>query len=198
MTSTRTRALASLPVAVVAVFAGIVSYSHIYALAVRTGQSGTAARLLPLSVDLLIVAGSVILLADAGRSRLGWLGVGPGVAATLFANVESGIGHGWLAATVAVWPAIAFSLASFMLERWLHGQARPAAASGGHCPHTPASSADEAVVQAFLHGRDCDGKAPSQRQLAAAFSVSRAKVAELVGSVNGQHSPDVRETIPDE
>ena len=124
MTSARTRALASLPVVVVAVFAGIVSYSHIYALAVRTGQSGTAARLLPLSVDLLIVAGSVILLADSGRSRLGWLGVGPGVAATLFANIESGLGHGWLAAMVAAWPAIAFSLASFMLERWLHGQQR--------------------------------------------------------------------------
>ena len=51
------RTLAALPVAAVAVFAGIVSYSHIYALAVRTGQAGTAARLLPLSVDLLIVAG---------------------------------------------------------------------------------------------------------------------------------------------
>jgi len=66
--------MAALPVAAVAVFAGIVSYSHIYALAVRTGQAGTAARLLPLSVDLLIVAGSVILLADSDRSRLGWLG----------------------------------------------------------------------------------------------------------------------------
>jgi hypothetical protein len=198
MTSTRTRVLASLPVAVVAAFAGIVSYSHIYALAVRTGQAQTAARLLPLSVDLLIVAGSVILLADSGRSRLGWLGTAPGVTATLFANVESGLGHGWLAAMVAAWPAIAFSLASFMLERWLHGQQRPAAASGSQCPHTPASSADEAVIRAFLHGRDCTGQPPSQRQLSAAFGVSRAKVAALVGSLNGQHPQDPGETAPEQ
>ena len=195
MTSARTRALASLPVVVVAVFAGIVSYSHIYALAVRTGQSGTAARLLPLSVDLLIVAGSVILLADSGRSRLGWLGVGPGVAATLFANIESGLGHGWLAAMVAAWPA----------HRVLAGQlhagalaARTAAASRSQCPHTPASSADEAVIRAFPHGRDCAGHPPSQRQLSAAFGVSRSKVAALVGSLNGQQPQDAGETAPDE
>ena len=48
----------------------------------------------------------------------------PGVAATLFANVCSGLPHGHLAATVAAWPAIAFSVASFMLERWLKSQAR--------------------------------------------------------------------------
>jgi hypothetical protein len=113
------------------------------------------------------------------------------VAATLFANVESGLGHGWLAAMVAAWLAIAFSLASFMLERWLHGQQRPAAANGSQCPHTPASSADEAVIRAFLHGRDCAGQPPSQRQLSAAFGVSRAKVAALVGSLNGQQPPEV-------
>jgi hypothetical protein len=47
----------------VAAFVDIVSYPHIYALAVRAGRAGTATRLL--SVDLLIVAGSGILLADS-------------------------------------------------------------------------------------------------------------------------------------
>jgi len=45
-------------------------------------------------------------------------------------------------------------------------------------------TADEAVVNAYLHGRDCHG-APSQRQLAAQGGVSRAKVANLVTSLNG-------------
>jgi hypothetical protein len=36
----------------------------------------------------------------------------------------------------------------------------------------------------------CDGDIPSQRQLATQFGVSRAKVAALVGSLNGTHDPD--------
>ncbi len=111
--------LAALPVAVVAVIAGVVSYSHIAALGLRTGQSPVDAHLLPLAVDGLIVAGSVILLAG---SPLGWLGVALGVAGTLYANVMSGLPRGPLAATIAAWPAIAFTVASFMLERWLRSQ----------------------------------------------------------------------------
>ena len=111
--------LAALPTAAVAVIAGVVSYTHVYALAVRTQQGPVASHLLPLSLDGLIVAGSAILLAG---SWLGWLGVVPGVLGTLFANVVSMLPHGHLAATVASWPAIAFTVASFMLERWLKGQ----------------------------------------------------------------------------
>jgi hypothetical protein len=111
--------LAALPVALVALVAGTVSYSHIVNLGLRTGQSPADAHLLPLAVDGLIVGGSVILAAG---SWLGWLGVIPGVGATLFANLESGLPHGQLAAIVATWPAIAFTVASFMLERWLRSQ----------------------------------------------------------------------------
>ena len=112
----RVTAAAAVPAGIVAVIAGLVSYSHITALGFRTGQSTGDAHLLPFAVDGLIIAGSVILLAG---SRLGWLGVIPGVVATVFANVESGLPHGPLAATVASWPALAFSLAAFILERWL-------------------------------------------------------------------------------
>lgn len=111
--------LAVFPVALVALAAGTVSFSHIVSLGLRTGQSPVDAHLLPLAVDGLIVAGSVILLAG---SWLGWLGVVPGVLATLFANLESGLPHGELAAVVATWPAVAFTLASAMLERWLRSQ----------------------------------------------------------------------------
>jgi hypothetical protein len=46
-------------------------------------------------------------------------------------------------------------------------------------------AADDAVVSAYLHGRDCNGEAPSQRQLAAQFGISRARAAALVGPLNG-------------
>lgn len=119
MTWTRSVLAAAVPVAAVAVIAGVVSYSHIEALGLATGQTVTDARLLPLAVDGLIVAGSVILLAG---SWLGWIGVVLGVSGTVYANVMSGLPRGPLAATVAAWPALAFTVASFMLERWLAGQ----------------------------------------------------------------------------
>jgi hypothetical protein len=120
VTWTRSALAAALPVAAVAVIAGVVSFSHIEALGLATGQSITDARLLPLAVDGLIVAGSVILLAG---SWLGWIGVVLGVGGTVYANVMSGLPRGPLAATVAAWPALAFTVASFMLERWLAAQA---------------------------------------------------------------------------
>jgi predicted XRE-type DNA-binding protein len=52
-----------------------------------------------------------------------------------------------------------------------------------------AATAEEAVVQAFLHARDCTEESLSQRHLATAFGLSRPKVADLVSpllaEVNG-------------
>ena len=185
MTWNRTAILAALPVAAVAVIAGVVSYSHIEALGLMTGQSLADARLLPLAVDGLIVAGSVILLAG---SWLGWIGVALGVAGTLYANVMSGLPRGPLAATVAAWPALAFTVASFMLERWLAAQADHGGQDAAACGHDLTGPAEEVVVNAYLHGRDCLGQPPSQRSLAATYGLHRTKVAALVGHLNG-HAP---------
>ena len=59
------RAATAAVVAAVAAFAAVVSYSHIYDLAREHGQAGTAARLLPLSVDGLILAASLVMLHAA-------------------------------------------------------------------------------------------------------------------------------------
>ena len=138
VTWTRRATAAALPVAAVAVIAGIVSYSHIEHLALAEHQPLPLARLFPFAVDGLIAAGSVVVL---GGEQLGWLAVVPGVAATLFANIESGIGYGPLAATVAAWPAVAFSVASFVLERWikrLAGQPPAPAPASTAVPAAPA------------------------------------------------------------
>jgi hypothetical protein len=85
-------------VCAVAAFAAVVSYSHIYGLGRAHGQDGTAARLLPLSVDGLILAASLVLLHEARNGRdaprlarlMLWLGIG----ATIGANIAFGAGYG--------------------------------------------------------------------------------------------------------
>ena len=99
-------------VCAVAAFAAVVSYSHIYGLGRAHGQDGTAARLLPLSVDGLILAASLVLLHEARNGRdaprlarlILWLGIG----ATIGANIAYGAGYGLLGALVSAWPAVAF------------------------------------------------------------------------------------------
>lgn len=192
------RLTAGLALGVVASVTGVISYTHVYDLTVSLHQSATVARLMPFGVDGLIVVGSVVLLQSApGQAWLGWFGVVPGVAASLFANVESGLRWGPLAAGWAGVPAASFALATFLLERWLKAQASRGGQGGietscahrvgigesrsaSRCPHGVAVTAEDAVVQAFLHARDCAESPLSQRQLAVAFGLSRPKVAELV------------------
>jgi hypothetical protein len=106
------RVLAAIVVLAVAAFAAIVSYSHIFELGRHHGQDGTAARLLPLSVDGLIAAASLVMLHAARRKlpvpQLARWMLALGVGATVAANVEYGMPFGWLAAVVSAWPAVAF------------------------------------------------------------------------------------------
>jgi hypothetical protein len=96
----------------VAAFAAVVSYSHIYGLGRAHGQDGTAARLLPQSVDGLILAASLVLLHEARNDRdvprparlILWLGI----SATIGANIACGAGYGLLGALISAWPAVAF------------------------------------------------------------------------------------------
>ena len=180
MTWTRITILAALPVAAVAVIAGVVSYSHIEALGLATGQSITDARLLPLAVDGLIVAGSVILLAGCW---LGWIGVAIGVAGTLYANVMSGLPRGPLAATVAAWPALAFTVASFMLERWLKSQVSTAPAA---VPGVPAELNGHAHAAAELFAADLEaGRVPGIRTIRAGLHVGQDKASEVQAYLRG-------------
>jgi len=99
-------------VCAVAAVAAVVSYSHIYGLGRAHGQDGTAARLLPLSVDGLILAASLVLLHEARNDRdaprlarlMLWLGIG----ATIGANIAFGAGYGLSGALISAWPAVAF------------------------------------------------------------------------------------------
>lgn len=140
---------AGLALATVAAVTGRISYTHIYSLTLALHQPHMVAVLMPFGVDGLMVVGSVILL-DATEVDwwLGWLGVGPGAAVSLFANVESGIKYGWLAAAWAGVPAVAFALSTFMLERWLKAQAAKPAAALAEVPASEPASAPSAELDA--------------------------------------------------
>jgi hypothetical protein len=113
------RFVAGLAVLAVAVIAGIVSYSHIDALALAHGYSPDTARLLPLSVDGLIVASSLVLVTEARALRpaplLARAGLWIAITATLSANVLHGVAYGPVGALTNAWPGVAFILASEIL-----------------------------------------------------------------------------------
>ena len=101
----------------VAAIAAIVSYSHIYDLGRAHGGTGVPARLLPLSVDMLILVGELMLLHEADtkgrRFVLGWVLVWSGILATLAANVAFGAQFGAAGAVIWGWPAYSFVLAAW-------------------------------------------------------------------------------------
>jgi Protein of unknown function (DUF2637) len=115
------RILTGIAVLAVAVVAGIVSFTHIETLALGHGYTLGTARLLPVSVDGLIVASSLACLTEARSrgeaSRLSRAGLALGIVATLAANVAAGAQFGIVGAVVNAWPAIAFIVASEILLR---------------------------------------------------------------------------------
>ena len=85
-------------------------------------------RLVPLTVDGLIYASSMVMLDSARRevpvpALARWL-LGLGIAATLAANVAHGLGHGPIGAAVAAWPAVAL-VGSYELCMTIIRGARP-------------------------------------------------------------------------
>ena len=153
----------------VATIAAITSYSHIYDLGRHHGGTGTAARLLPLSVDMLILVGELMLLheADAKGRRfvLGWVLVWSGILATLAANVAYGAQYGVLGALIWGWPAYSFILAAGGMV---------AVVKRGADGDTPATAGDSGATAAT-------GSAKVRDILQASPALSKADVAELAG-----------------
>ena len=101
------------------------SYEHAYDLVRAHGETGWTARLVPLTVDGLIYASSMVMLDSARRQMpvpalARWL-LGLGIAPTLAANVAHGLGHGLAGAAVAAWPAVALVGSYELLMIVIHG-----------------------------------------------------------------------------
>jgi hypothetical protein len=127
--------------------AAVVSYGHMHMLTVVHGESAWTAALIPLSVDGMIVASSMTLLADsrAGRSGgvLPWALLAAGSAASLAANVAAAEPTAY-GRVIAAWPSFALIGAYELLMRQIRSQATTAdhaavrAATAGSDPTPPA------------------------------------------------------------
>lgn len=187
------RLLAGVSLALLAAITGIVSYLHALTVVHLTGSTGLVAYLIPFVADLMIITASLALL-DAIQHRapkppLAMASLVVGIGSTLAMNIVAGLHISTGGALVAALPPVAFVLSLETLlgiVRRARGPVTAAApADDDTCPHTVASTAEEAAVQAYHHTRDCLLEPVSQRQFAAAFGVSRTRMADLVGSLNG-------------
>lgn len=159
--------------ATVAAVTGFISYTHICALTLGLHQSWKTAHLMPLAVDGQIVIGGAVLAAS-GRGRWwGLVGVVPGLAESLFANWESGISHGLLAASWATVAAQSFAVSSFLFERWLKSRVSTRGQAG---------EAGEVTTEAALQLLLSSG---SQRAVAAVLGVERTHVQRWARQLDG-------------
>ena len=172
----------ALAVVGVAAVAAVVSYEHASDLVREHGESGWTGRLIPLTVDGLIYASSMVMLDSARRDArvpalARWL-LGVGIAATLAANVNHGLGHGIIGAVVAAWPAVALVGSYELLMMIIRGMQAPTAAPR---PHDGAAAADPLGEQAavvFAAELAAD-RIPSVRAIRAALHVGQPRAQRL-------------------
>lgn len=194
----RIRLMAGLSLAALAGITGVISYLHALSVVHMTGSAGPVAYLLPTVADLMIVTASMALLDAArnggGKPPLAVLSLVVGIGSTVAMNVVAGLMHGTGGALVASLPPVALVLSLETLMGIVRrargfGLSSRDGATGGACGHGVATTAEEGVVLAYLHGRDCLQNAPSQRHLSTAFGVARPKVASLVGPLVAESAP---------
>ncbi|MBB4930579.1 hypothetical protein F4561_001399 [Lipingzhangella halophila] len=107
-------------VLLLAAIAAVVSYAHMFELALRHGEPAWRAGLFPLSVDGMIVTASMALLSDARQGRRGgalpWTLLVVGSAASLAANVAVAAPTVW-SRVIHAWPSFALMGAYELLMR---------------------------------------------------------------------------------
>jgi hypothetical protein len=164
----------------VAAIAAMASYEHAYDLVRMHGESGWTARLVPLTVDGLIYASSMVMLDSARRrtpvpALARWL-LGLGVAATLAANVAHGLGQGPIGAAVAAWPAVALVGSYELLMMVIRGSR--AASNGTPDSGKTADPLQEQAAEVFAEHLAAD-RVPSIRAIRAQFHVGQPRAQRL-------------------
>jgi hypothetical protein len=164
----------------VAAVAAVASYEHAYALVRAHGEAGWTGRLVPLTVDGLIYASSMVMLDSARRNGpvpalARWLLV-LGIAATLAANVAHGLGHGLIGAAVAAWPAVALVGSYELLMMVIRSsQAAPRSAPGSTGVPDPLQ---EEAAEVFADQLAAD-RVPSVRAIRTQLHVGQPRAQRL-------------------
>lgn len=146
------RASTTAVVVILAGVAAVVSYRHAYEVVSAHGEMGLTAYLVPLTVDGLVFASSMVLLdcarRGAARPKLAYFTLGLGIVATLAANVLHGWAYGPIGAVVAAWPAASLVLSYELLMSLIRRSA-------------VAVEVQEAVVPAQVEAfNDVNGRTP--------------------------------------
>ncbi|WP_304450699.1 DUF2637 domain-containing protein [Nocardiopsis sp. YSL2] len=149
-------------VLLLAMIAAVVSYSHMYELALRHGEPEWRAALFPLSVDGMIVGASMTLLSDARHGRKGgllpWALLILGSGASLAANVAVADPTMW-SRIIHAWPSFALIGAYELLMREFRTVARSvrsAYAADEQAPEVAAHEVQEAGVSETGRSTDTD------------------------------------------
>lgn len=161
------------PGAVIGV-AAAASYTHACALVRAHREEGWTAGLVPLTVDCLIYASSMVMLDSARRkvpvpALARWL-LGLGIAVILAASVAHGLGHGLIGAALAAWPWVALVGSYELLMVIIRGAQVLADATAAPGVPDRAPDADPLQVQAaqvFADDLPAD-RVPSVRTIRAA------------------------------
>jgi hypothetical protein len=150
------------------------------------GETGWIGRLVPLTVDGLIYASSMVMLDSARREArvpalARWL-LGLGIAATLAANVAHGLGHGPVGAAVAAWPAVAL-VGSYELFMTIIRGTRQSGDRVSGAEHVPGavSGTDPLRVQAAgVFAADvAAGRVPSIRAIRSRLRVGQPRAQQV-------------------
>src|SRR5487761_1381255 len=181
--------IAGVTMAALAAVCAVISYNDGLLLIRLAGAHGQVAYGYPLLPDGLIVVSTTAAYEAARaaipRPRWATAGIVLGAGLTVAMNVGAGAGQSWLFALADLFVPVVFFVALeilFWLIRRGGAGARtfPGPPSRSQCPHTVAMTAEDAVRLADEHARACLREPVSQRQLAASFGLSRARVAALV------------------
>jgi hypothetical protein len=191
------RITTTLAVVAVATVAAIISYQHAYELVRSHGESGSTARLVPFTVDGLILAASMLIL-DANRRNhpvppLARWCLGAGILATIGANLAHGLGHGPTGALVSAWPALALAGSFELLMTLIRTETRASATSTLSVQvSTPFPTTDD-DARAALTGapsveqvvRAWHNAGHSQRAIARELDMDRRKVKRIIDDATG-------------
>lgn len=174
----------ALAVVGVAAVVAVVSYEHASALVREHGEPGWTGHLIPLTVDGLIYASSMVTLDSARRgvrvpALARWL-LGLGIIATLAANVVHGLGHGLIGAAVGAWPAVALVGSYELLMMVIRGEQMPAVTPSAYDDDLAADPLGERAAIVFAADLAAD-RVPSIRAIRAALHVGRPRAQRLRG-----------------
>jgi hypothetical protein len=166
----------------VAAVAAVASYEHAYALVRVHGEAGWTGRLVPLTVDGLISASSMVMLDSARRgvrvpSLARWL-LGLGIVATLAANVAHGLGHGMIGAAVGAWPAVALVGSYELLMMIIRTEQVPAVTSNTDDDGSATDPLGERAAVVFAADLAAD-RVPSIRAIRGALHVGQPRAQRL-------------------